>query len=157
MTTPTNQIVRSSGTWFICGIAAILLSGCVSNSGFNHRASPVTFIPDEPIQGTVSAAALRQQKTTGTTILALPNDKLLADVDDSLFVDDVVVFGRDGSLSSGANQEEFDNLSVTRKSRTCLDWIDLYSGDPSCFSVTKSGGRILLNGKRRTFVYQVQD
>ena len=200
MTTPTKQIIRSCGTWLVCGITGILLSGCVGNSGFNQGPSSVRVISDEPVRSAFSAAALRHEKTSSTTVLSLPNDKLSSaeptystskagefsslqdgqmetaeikslfsglevnaedDIpeihrfDDNGFVDGVAVSGRDRSISSGTSEEDFGSWSVTPKSRICLDWIDWYSGDPSCFSVTKSGGRLLLNGKRRTFVYQV--
>ena len=164
MTTLTNQITRSCGTWLVCGMAGPgpLMAGCVSNGQIHATTSPVRIITDQPVKAAFSANALKAAKSSGTMVLALPNNKLSSD--DQLGVpathhfqdngDEESNWGREGNIGGGANEEDSDSRSLVTKSRTCLDWIAKHKGDPSCYSVTKLGNRLPLKGKRRTFIYQ---
>jgi hypothetical protein len=186
---------------FIYSVAALFLAGCGINPATYERSAMVEVISDSPEHMTVSAKDVRIAKTTGTTILTLPNEKLsfVKTVDkmstkaevfnlisdgpleasaikslfsglevnsddlvpethtfrDNGYVDGVAESSRDRSISSGTAEEDFGSWSVTKNSRLCLDWVDWYSGDPTCYGVTKLGDRLLLNGKRHTFLYHI--
>ena len=137
MTMRISQTMRSSGIGFLCGIAALMLAGCVTNPEIREQASVVQVISDRPVQMTVGAEDMREAKTKGTTILVLPNDKLSP-------------AGTNGELVA---EEDSGSCSVSHGSRLCLNQIDRYTGSPSCYNVTKLGGRLLLTDKRRTFLY----
>jgi hypothetical protein len=149
--------MRSYNIGIMCGIAALLLAGCGTIAETAEQTPMVGVISDSPVPMTISADDVRKAKTEGTTILTLPNEKLsLAEIHgfrDDGHVDDVVISGRERGINSGTVDEDPGIWSATQNSPLCPDLIDRYSGDPTCYGVTKLGSRILLNGRRRTFLY----
>lgn len=72
-------------------------------------------------------------------------------------VDGVVETGRDRGNGSGTVEEDSGSWSVTEMARLCLDWLDWYSGDRACYSVSKRGDKVLLTGGPYPVHYEIQN
>lgn len=65
---------------FISSVAALLLAGCVTTPEGSEQVSVVRVVSNKSVHIVVSAGAVREEKTIGNTVLALPNVKVLPTV-----------------------------------------------------------------------------